>query len=335
MLFQGADQELLAERYRLAPQLREYDANEPYLRPYVTFAARPGVRSDIFNTDPEGFRISASPVGPIDTARWLELGGGGLVLGGSVTFGHGATSDAATMPSRLSGLLGVPQLNLGICAANSLQEVISALPFLESAETIVLLSGANSAIASLQSLGLNETFEPLFFESAMAGLASAPISQVLQMVLSGSRGARPERSAPTRPLPRHNGAPDLSARLDAALDRMARNLRVLSRARRPGARILYCLQPFVAAGLRDLAPEERELFALNARQQRAWAPVRDYLAVTWGRCADRMAAACAAADVQFLDLSSHRFSGWSFLDLVHMTDHGYRQTAELIEEALR
>ena len=80
---------------------------------------------------------------------------------------------------------------------------------------------------------------------------------------------------------------------------------------------------------------EVQIFALNARQQRAWAPVRDYLAVTWGRCADRMADACAAADVQFLDLSSHRFSGWAFLDLVHMTDHGYRQTAELIEEALR
>jgi hypothetical protein len=45
--------------------------------------------------------------------------------------------------------------------------------------------------------------------------------------------------------------------------------------------------------------------------------------------------ACAALDVRFLDLSAHRFTGWSFLDLVHMTDHGYGQVAELIEEALR
>jgi hypothetical protein len=331
VLFQGADQEYLAERYRLAPQLREYDANEPYLRPYVTFAARPDICSPVFNTDSEGFRISTSPAGPIDTAGWLRRGGGGLVLGGSVTFGHGATSDAATTPSRLAALLGSPQLNLGICAANSLQELIAAVPFLESADTVVLLSGANSAVASLQSLGLNETFEPLFFESAMAGLATAPISQVLQVVTGAARPAR----LPGLAVPRAAGRPDLAARLDAALDRVVRNVRILSLARRPGARVLYCLQPFVAAGYRDLAPEERELFALNARPQRAWSGVRDFLAASWARCGERLAEACAALDVQFLDLSTHPFEGWAFLDVVHMTDHGYRQTAELIASALR
>jgi hypothetical protein len=331
VLFHGADQEFLAERYRLAPQLREYDRNEPHLRPYVTFAARPGIRSAVFNTDAEGFRLSASARGPIDTARWLELGGGGLVLGGSVTFGHGASCDAATAPSRLAAQVGSPQLNLGICAGNSTQELIAALPFLESAETIVLVSGANSAVASLQSLGLNETFEPLFFESALAGLAAAPISQVLQAVTGGAPRDRPAAAA----VPRAGSRPDPRARLEAALDRVVRNLRVLGLARRPGARILFCLQPFVAAGRRDLAPEERELFALTARQQRAWSGVRDFLTASWTRCADRLAEACAALDVRFLDLSSHRYEGWAFLDLVHMTDSGYRRTAELAAEALR
>jgi hypothetical protein len=339
VLFQGADQELLAGRYRLAPQLREYDRNEPYLRPYLTFTAQPDLRSPVFNTDAEGFRISSSPVGPIDTARWLELGSGGLVLGGSVTFGHGATCDAATMPSRLAGLLGSPQLNLGVCAANSLQELIAALPFLERAETVVLCSGANSVLASLQSLGLNETFEPLFFESALAGLATAPIVDVLQMVTAAQGGARPrvrsEPLRPARPAPGAMRAADLPARLDAALARIVRSLRILSLARRPGARVVFCLQPFAGAGLRELAPEERELFALNARQQRAWATLRDYVTASWGRCADRLGRACATLGVQFLDLSAHRFRGWSFLDLVHMTDLGYRQAAELIEEALR
>jgi hypothetical protein len=331
VLLRDADQKLLEERYRLAPQLREYDRNEPHLRPYLTFAARPGIRSPVFNTDAEGFRVSSSPLGPIDGARWLEHGAGGLVLGGSFTFGHGATSDAATVPSRLATLVRPPQLNLGVCAGNSLQELIAALPFLESATTVVLCSGANSVLASLQSLGLNETFEPLFFESALAGLGTAPLGQILQVVTGGQR---PERPPPAPEIPRA-GRPDLPARLDAALGRMVRHLRVLSLARRPGARVLFCLQPFVASGRRDLAPEERELFALHARQQRAWGPIRDFVAASWGRCADRMRDACAALDVRFLDLSAHRFTGWSFLDLVHMTDHGYGQVAELIEEALR
>jgi len=146
-------------------------------------------------------------------------------------------------------------------------------------------------------------------------------------------GARPIH-LPGLKVPRAPGRPDLAARLDAALDRVVRHVRILSLARRPGARVLYCLQPFVAAGFRDLAPEERELFALNARQQRAWSGVRDFLAASWARCGERLAEACAALDVRFLDLSTHPFEGWAFLDVVHMTDHGYEQTAELIARAL-
>src|ERR1051326_5228620 len=170
----GADPVYVEERYRRAPQLREYDRNDVHLRPYVTFAARPHLRNAVFSTDGEGFRISTSPAGDVDTERWVA-GGGGLVLGGSFTFGVGATGDGATLPSRLAHLVGVPQLNLGICAGNSTQELISAIPFLELAGTVCVCGGANTILAALQSAGLNETYGPLFFEVALGRLGAAPL----------------------------------------------------------------------------------------------------------------------------------------------------------------
>jgi GDSL-like Lipase/Acylhydrolase family len=334
MSFRDVDRGHLAERYRRVPQMEAYDRNEPHLRPYLSFSAQPGHRSPVFNTDAEGFRISASPAGPIDCARWLDLGGGGLVLGGSYTFGVGATSDERTLPSALAELTGSPQLNLGICAGNSLQEVISALPFLHAAGTVVVCSGVNNVFAALQSLGLNERFGPLFWEGALHRLGQSALPDVVD-ALGGRRAGAAAAAGGASPLvPTAEGEADLEGRLDAALERQARDLRTLAGARPPGARLVFCLQPFADPELRDPVPEERDLFDLAAGRQGAWLAIRDLVVGRWERCRERMEAACAEVGASFVDLAARRFAGWAFIDRVHMTDAGYRQAAELVREAL-
>src|SRR5215472_5601025 len=282
--------------------MRDYDRNEPHLRPYLTFAARPGLRSAVFNTDAEGFRVSDSPRGPIDCARWLELGGGGIVLGSSFAFGVGATSDAATIPSRLAFLLGSPQLNLGVCAANSLQGAIAAVPFLEHAATIVVCCGVSSIVTSLQSLGLNDTFGPLRFESALAGVGTKPIGAIVELMLSpdlasgepdGRLAAAPQRSRLAAPSSPAEWAP----RLDAALRRLVRDLRLISLTRRPGASVLFCLQPFCDPAHRDMEPEERAVYEVNARRKVAAGAVNQFMSARWESCARRLADDCAALGV--------------------------------------
>jgi hypothetical protein len=326
------------ERYRRTPQMRDYDRNEPHLRPYVTFAAQPGYRSDVLNTDAEGFRVSDSPLGPIDCARWLELGGGGLVLGGSFAFGTGATCDAATVPSRLAFLRSAPQLNLGIAAGNSLQGVIAAIPFLEHAATVVVCCGASAIVTSLQSLGLNDTYEPLRFESALSGLGTMPIGALVELTLSPER-AREEREGRLRAPKRSRfaapaGPEEWARRLDDCLRGLVRDLRILSLARRRGARTLLCFQPRCDPARRVMAPEELELLELNARRRAASGPVNEFLNERWESCAERLAADCAAIGVEFLNLAAERFTGWSFLDQWHLNDHGYGQAAAMIHEAL-
>lgn len=326
----------VGERYRLVPQMRVYDGNEPYLRPYVTFAARPGWRTDVLNTDGEGFRISASPGGPVDAPRWLAGGGGGLVLGGSWTFGVGATCDEATLPSRLAFLSGTPQLNLGICTGNTLQFLIATLPFLDSASTIVVCNGLATVLVSLQTLGLNEVFEPIRFESLLAGLGTAPIARVVEQALTGTAGDAGRLRVPrSRPVLAGAGPAELEALLGTTLQRQVRDLRLLCRARRPGARVLFCHQPVCDPARRELSPEERELFELGAARRMVGGGLREHVQERWESYGRRLAGECAALSVGFLDLPAGHFRGWSFIDEFHMTDHGYAQAATLVWEALR
>jgi hypothetical protein len=350
-------------RYQLVPQFEQYDANELYLRPYLTFGSRPGIDGPWFRTDALGYRLSTSPRGDIDCDRWLELGGGGIMLGGSYVFGVGATGDGATLPSRLADLSGVPQLNLGIYAGNSLQELIAAVPFLHAASTVLVCSGINNVFAALQSLGHNERYGPLFLEGALATLGRAPIADLAATVKpargqpdagsvgadagsvgadAGSVGAnggadgadrRAAEAAAVRPSAVLTDE-ELSARMSAALDRQLRDLGVLAGAVRGRTRVLFCLQPFADPVLREPVPEERELFDLHQQRQGEWTRPRDFVATHWDGYARRAAEGCARLGVDFLDLPARRFTGWSFYDRVHMTDHGYRQAAEIIWEAL-
>jgi hypothetical protein len=332
----GVDSDPRAARHRLVPQMSVYDDNQPYLRPYVTFTARPSWRSAVLNTDAEGFRLSASPAGPIDAAGWLGGGGGGLMLGGSWTFGVGATCDAATLPSRVALLSGTPQLNLGICAGNTLQSLIAAIPFLEAATTIVVGNSMATLLTAIQTLGLNGIFAPLRFESLLAGLGAAPIARVVEQALTGVVDGAPRLRVPRRTPAAAGAGPDqMAALIEAALLRQVRDLRILCRAKSSHTRVLVCHQPVCDPSSRELAPEERELHDLGAARRMVGRSLREHVHARWEGYGRRIAAECSALSVRFLDLHAQRFTGWSFVDEYHMTDDGYRQAAELVCEALR
>jgi hypothetical protein len=322
----------MARRHRLVPQLADYDTNEPHLRPYLTFASAPDRRGTVLSTDALGFRRSTSPRGPAHTGNWAELArsGAGLVLGGSFVFGVGATGDGATVPSVLAELSGVPHLNLGVCAGNSLQELIAGIPFLAEAATVVVCSGVNNAFASVQSLGLNEIYGPMFYEGALARLGCVPLADLA----GADRRAAPRDLAGGLRVTPTVGTGLVRERLDAAAAHQLRDLAVVAGAARDRDRLLFCLQPLADPKLRTLVPEERRLYELAAQRQADWASVRDEVVAGWGEYAARLAEGCQRIGVRFVQLGADRFAGWAFIDRVHMTDQGYRQVARLIWEAM-
>jgi hypothetical protein len=116
---------------------------------------------------------------------------------------------------------------------------------------------------------------------------------------------------------------------------LTRDLRVLSLARRRGARVLLCFQPFCDPARREMAPEELELIELQSRRRSALVPVHKFMSERWQACAERLSTACGALGVEFVNLAAERFTGWSFLDEWHLNDHGYRQAADMICAALQ
>ncbi|MEU5387174.1 hypothetical protein ABZ391_25450, partial [Kitasatospora cineracea] len=166
--------------------MRAYDALEPHVHPYVGLSAPRGASGPVVNTDADGFRRTPWHGSWTDTRTdRAELAG--VLLGGSFTFGVGATGDGHTIAARLSRTRSERWLNLGIRAGNSSQELASVLPFALDAARVVVCSGVNNLVAGLQSNGRDDLFGPLFFEDAVQAIGAVPVHDLVEQ-LTGARG---------------------------------------------------------------------------------------------------------------------------------------------------
>ncbi|MEV4257295.1 hypothetical protein AB0J52_29415 [Spirillospora sp. NPDC049652] len=309
--------------------LLELHGIELHLHPFLGFSLAPRHRSKAINTDDAGFRLSDSPFGTVDSRSWLRDGGGGLVLGNSVTIGLAASSDAETPVSHLAHLTGQRQLNVGICAGNSLQELIAALPFLPKASSVAVIAGGTDLINMIGSRRVDGVFGPVSYERAIEALTGIPMFDLVML----AEGEEPEAPAPRleRPEPPRWSLDDAASRMDEAVANRLRDLGFLVRAAPEGTPVVFCLQPFATTRTRDCVPEELDRYHFEA-------PVFGMLHHTvedlWDGYADRLRAGCERLGVHFLDLAARRFAGDSFADNVHLTDNGNRQAAELIRDVL-
>jgi hypothetical protein len=302
-----------------------------YLHPFLGFTLAPGHRSDLLNTDDEGFRLSDSPFGTVDSANWLAAGGGGIVLGNSVAIGLSASCDSATPASYLSFLTGTRQLNLGVCAAISLQELVAAVPFLHAASTVVIIGGGPDVINLVGSLTPGGVFGTVSYERTFAELSRVPMFDLATLAAGKSLPDLDACRLSRQVRPAAWDIADAVPRMEAAARSRLRDLGVLSRAVSEGTRVLFCLQPFATSGTRELTPEERERYDFDAP---VFGILHSAMEKSWDVYADRLAEGCADLGVSFLNLSADLFVGDSFADTVHLTDDGNRQAAQMIHQVL-
>ena len=345
----SANRKLAGERDRIAPHLAAYDALQPSLRPYLTIGTPPNIRSRVVSTDENGFRLSYSSATRVDSTSWHDEAPKGLLVGSSVAFGVGATSDSRTLASLLATGTGTPFLNLGVRGANSTQELISAIPFVGSADMVVVVSGVNNLTAALQSLGGNELFGPFFWEGAFDQLARWPVDALVDLIYGGEqswggkaarklrlvRGAAKSVTQMTRSEIAGRSPAHQREVLVAAAERHARDLAILAAATPPATRVVFAAQPFADACERAVTTEERTLFDLaDAATGARWQRVKEVLATGWDEYVERLANSCTRLDVTFVDLAAVTFDGWCFVDRVHLTDRGHDIAARAILEAL-
>lgn len=323
------EHEQFARRHR-GGMLLERLGLDLYPHPFLGFTPPPGHRSDVINFDAEGFRLSHSPFGTVDSSGWLAAGGGGIVLGNSVAMGLAASSDRATPASHLAYITGIRQLNLALCGAISVQEIAAAVPFLDSASTVVIIGGGTEFINLLGSLTPDSVFGVVSFERTFAEIEQVPVFDLADLAAGKTVTDLGERRHSHR-TPRRWHISEAMSRTEECARKRLRDMAVLSRAAGPETRVLFCLQPLATPRTRRLTPEERERFDFDA-------PVFGILQSTaeecWTTYCELLAKGCAEIGVRFLNLSADQFEGDSFADIVHFNDDGNRQAAELIKRAL-
>lgn len=360
------EQEAKARRAELVPQLRVYGKLERVLWPIVTATAEAGFSTRILTTDSRGHRVTR--LGDKEARSDSVPEGAGFVLGGSFAFGVGASDDAGTLPAALWRRTDVPFVNLGLRAANSAQELVSALPFADRETTFVVCSGLNNFSTARGAPGLDPLFGPMHHESHMARLASVPITRLAGLASDplgtfGDKALRRElarrrrrrlhrRVRPYRRLEKRirgrfaEAAPESAPRprppdptpqtFAEAAERQLRDLRLLRRLVPTQAKIVFALQPLAPYTEKALSPEERELFAaLDVLQPGRWPELKRLLETYWGEYAAALEDGCAAAGIPFVDLSRGDYQGWCFVDRVHMTDHGHDTAAAMLEKVVR
>ena len=322
------DPEFFAQRHRGGVLLERYGI-DLFLHPYLGFSLAPGHRSGVINTDDEGFRLSDSPFGTVDSATWVSSGGGGIVLGNSVAVGLAASSDGGTIASHLAFLTGRRQLNLGVCAANSHQELIAAVPFLHAASTVVVIGGGPDFGNMLGTRTPDGAFGPISYERTFAQLAQIPLFELAGLASGKALAEVQAGRRSRRKNPKSN--PDAFPRVEAAARRRLHDLAFLARAVDDQTRILLCLQPFATPRTRAVTAEERAHYDFDAP---VFGIFHSACEEYWGSYASLLAEGCADLGVSFLNLAADQFVGYSFADNLHLTDEGNRQAAQMIHLAL-
>ena len=327
-------------RATLTPQMehyteRLYDDGRLRWLPYVLYFHPYGHRSHVANTDRAGFRLSRAGDRCASAAGTVPAGPVNVLAGSSAAFGVGASTDAATVASRLwaEHAPARPWLNFGGRSHNSAQELVLFTlhrHLLPEVREIVLLSGFNNlGLARLPDAVQGEHgafYQVGEFEEKLNGPPGGRRRR-----RSGGDGGGPAAEGSTAPIP------PAAHQVATAAERTLRHLagwQLLAGAL--GARLSFVLQP-LASWVRDVPAEPEcrlfaeldELFSFSEMYGDITPPAvgRDYSAA--------LRAGCARLGVPYLDLSPLLAAAagprdWLFVDRAHLTDAGYDLAARLL-----
>lgn len=290
----------------LTPHMREYadgfdDRGTRWL-PYLMYFNPTDHRSDVVNTDRLGFRLSHGRGAVASLGGSLPSGPVRLLVGSSTVFGIGATSDAATLASRLWSCHApsTPWLNMAGRSHNSAQELLLFTLYrhlLPPVTEIVLFSGFNN-------LGLSRL--PTWMHGDHGAFFSC-VSYFERMEHPAACGGRAP-SGIGRLLGRHR-----AAAVEKAIPE-------------PDEQIARAVE----------APPERLLFDELDRIASFTQKYGDIVAMDVGRrYALRLQSGCARIGVRFVDIgpviaAAMRPEDWLYVDRIHFTDAGHDLVAGLL-----
>ncbi|WP_397448907.1 SGNH/GDSL hydrolase family protein [Pseudomonas sp. NA-150] len=352
--------EALQEVYRLTPQMAEYDKFISELRwlPYTMFFHPKNYRSEVVNTDQYGFRKSPRNGVNASVADLPNDAPVNLLVGGSNVVGTGASSDARTTSSYLSGITGEPWLNFGSRGYNSMQEALLFLMHqdkLHRINNVVVLSGMNTLTLE----GLPDSmatdhgryyysYEYDHYMSkysedlrARSGEAKAKKTGTLNRLRELLTDHDEEQENPTAKIITDDSVSN-EDRIGRAADEIVNALRLWQQLLRPfNARLTFVLQPLSYWAKPTLTAAEQEIFhAIDSCPNNFWrlfAKILDKeVHVPFARAIKQ---GCDKYGVLFQDMNvllreSPLQTQDLFVDRVHCNDVGYAEIARIIHKKI-
>jgi hypothetical protein len=327
----------------LAPQMTAYskqfhtDGDVEWL-PYLMFFHPPNYSSEVVNTDSYGFRYSELDTKKYSIATSSELSSARLIAGNSVVFGIGATSDKATLASRMMvhDTRPEPWLNFGGRAFNSAQELILLTLYrhlLPKIEEIILFSGVNDLLlARLPEAYIKEhgaffncyRFFDDFQESSVNSARSR--FSFLNFFGRGNQSIGPS-----------DNTLSVDERIALAADLTLRHLSGWSTlAKDMGAKLTFIFQPMSRWVRTKGCSEEEDLFTELENKRRYTTVHNDVLQSHVGeKYASLLEAGAREKDISFVNLvrtlrEEISDDQWLFIDHTHLTDEGYDLVARHI-----
>ncbi|KIH81660.1 hypothetical protein [Pseudomonas batumici] len=334
------------ERVKLTPQMLDYDrfasrGRSQYL-PYVMGFNAADYRSPSINTDRLGFRIAHDAQGqPISAA---SLGthapkAVNLLVGASSALGYGASSDAASVASRLAAQDpdGTPWLNFAGHCFNSTQELmlfVLHLHRLPKVRKIVVLGGFNTLVMARLPEFIRGDLPPYHF--------CGDYYEKFDEIAEENGGELPPVKLPKWPT-ETTAVPPIAHTVARAGEDTLNCLTTWKRlADSLGAELSFLMQP-LATWVRKPCTEEQKLFdeldqiSRFGTWQNLYGDISDPAVAD--HYADNLASGCHARGIRFCnlvdDLRQRPSDEWLFVDRAHYTDLGSDVVARAIHRNLQ
>lgn len=157
------------KKYQLVPQQKFYDSMSSQWRPFLMFNHFSNIRSKFCNTDIFGLRFNQlrnkkKKISIFDQSVKIKKQEA-VIIGNSMSFGEGLTSDKKTISSHLSKKTKYQFYNLSGRGFSGFQELINFILHIEkfkNLKRIIIISGLNDSVLPYFIKNYDEELTPIF-----------------------------------------------------------------------------------------------------------------------------------------------------------------------------
>ncbi len=322
----------IADRYKIVPQMESYDQISCVYKPYIMFFNSLNFKSKYVNTDNLGFRLNYYKNNLVELNNFYNKPEVTIIIGGSMVFGFGATSDKKTISSLLSSKTEEIFLNFGATAFNSKQEILLFLNFLNkfsSIKNVIIISGANDLYLSL--IYDDDIWGNFFFKDKYIKIHEnyRNRNNIIHKIKKGYLKffTKKEKIKSLR-----------NENIEKLYETYDQNFKLWTNISNSYKfKLYYFLQPLASWTKKNFSKEEQNLFQiLDNSSDYAHLTLKEMSKVeNYYKYLDLLESATNSNKINFTDLNrevskSKNFEKSLFVDRVHMNDSGYDEVSEII-----